>query len=195
MTSSDDSTSVDAIFRDGLDYFGSVVERLEDDRWDRPSRCEGWTNLDVLCHVGAVLDMATDVAGGRQHQFRSVDRPAEHVAGSPRAYWSAQAAKARAAVADADLQRECSTEMGTMTIGQRLGFPAIDLHVHAWDIGKDEGIDLTIPVEVVALSERSLGRFPEDVVRSMGVFGPRVELAEDASSSDRFLAFTGRDPR
>jgi hypothetical protein len=39
-----------------------------------------------------------------------------------------------------------------------------------------------------------LQRLPEEMLRSDRMFGPAVEVADDASAQDRLIAFVGRKP-
>jgi uncharacterized protein (TIGR03083 family) len=44
--------------------FGALVRSLDDEQWEQPSRCSGWTVGDVARHaVGTATDVANGVAG------------------------------------------------------------------------------------------------------------------------------------
>lgn len=190
------TASVDVLFDQGLDVFGAVVAEIPAEAWDRPTPCEGWTSLDVLGHLGSSIGFGISVLQGQQPTWPEADRPADLVSGEPAAYWQAIADRARSALEGADLDLEMDTPMGRRTIGDRLAFPAVDLYVHAWDIGTTAGVPVVVPADVIELAHRHIDPFPEDVVRGpQGSFGPEVEPPDDATDSERFLAWTGRDPR
>lgn len=186
----------DVIFDRGLDAFGVVVEQLEPADWDRPSPCAGWTALDVLGHLTSSLRMGISVLRGEQPTWPEVDRPADLIDGDPVDVWRSTAALAREALVGADLDLVMDTPMGKRTVADRLAFPAIDLYVHAWDIGRAAGLDVEIPAEAIEFSHAFIDPIPVDRVRGAnGAFGAEVDVADDASPTDAFIAWTGRDPR
>ena len=186
----------DVIFDSGLDAFGAVVERIDASDWDRPSPCGGWTARDVLGHLGMSVNMGISMLQGEQPSRPEVDRPAAVVGEDPAAYWRTTAARARAALKGADLDVETDTPMGKRTVADRLAFPAVDLFVHAWDVGRAAGIDVEVPAEVIEFTHGHIDPIPVEMVRGAnGAFGPEVEVPEDASPTEAFIAWTGRDPR
>src|SRR5947199_10871635 len=44
--------------------FGALIRSLDEQQWEKPSRCAGWTAGDVARHVvGTATDVATGVVG------------------------------------------------------------------------------------------------------------------------------------
>ncbi|HWJ96990.1 MAG TPA: TIGR03086 family metal-binding protein, partial [Acidimicrobiales bacterium] len=124
-----------------------------------------------------------------------VERPADLVEGDPAAVYADVARRCRAAFEGADLDLEMDTPMGKRTVADRLAFPAVDLYVHAWDLGRSAGIEVAIPGDVVAFAHSYIDPIPDEAVRGpKGAFGPEVAVPDDASATDRFVAWTGRDP-
>lgn len=186
----------DVHFDRGLDVFGAVVDQVPSDGWERPSPDEGWTALDVLGHLGSSIAMGISVLRGEQPTWPEVARPADLVEGDPAAYWHAIADEARAALDGADLDLEMDTPMGRRTVADRLAFPAVDLYVHAWDIGQAVGIPVEIPGDVIAFAHSYIDPLPQEAVRGeRGAFGPEVEPPADATPTEAFIAWTGRRPR
>ena len=66
--------------------------------------------------------------------------------------------------------------------------------MHAWDLAQavDPGRALDPVVAERALAAMQQGLTPEN---RAGVFGPAVEVADDASVHDRLAAWAGRTPR
>ncbi|MCU1370610.1 MAG: hypothetical protein JWO77_1804 [Ilumatobacteraceae bacterium] len=183
------------LFLDGLDFCGAVVDQLGAEDWDRPSPCEGWTALDVLGHLTTSLNMGLSLFAGEQPSWPEVDRPADLVEGDPAAAYAEVAARCRTAFGDADLTVEMDTPMGRRTVADRLAFPAVDLYVHAWDIGRTAGIDVEIPGDVIEFTHSYIDPLPAEAVRGPnGAFGPEADVPADASPTDRFVAWTGRAP-
>lgn len=185
-----------AHFIDGLDLFRSVISQLEPDDWDLASPCEGWTTLDVLGHLGTSVGMGAAFLRGEQPTPPQADRPADLVEGEPLAYWDALAAEARTALLGADMEQVMDTPMGPRSVGDRVAFPAIDLYVHAWDIGHPAGVPVVIPQSLIDFAHAYIDPFPVEMVRGeKGAFGPEVEAPADATAVEAFMAWTGRTPR
>ena len=189
-------TSSEQLFVSGLDVFSSVVDAVGVDDWNKPSACAGWTNLDVLGHLGSSVDMGIKLLSGEQPSFPDAATPGELVVGRPSDYWAGLALAARAAVEGADLDLVMDTPMGKRTVRDRLAFPAMDLYIHARDIGHGLGIDVVLPDDLIEFSHDYIDPFPKDMVRGEnGAFGPELDPPADATAAERYLAWTGRAPR
>ncbi|OYV62748.1 MAG: hypothetical protein B7X01_01250, partial [Acidiphilium sp. 21-62-4] len=114
--------------------------------------------------------------------------------GEPRAWWAAIAEPARLAVAGVDLAQMVDSPMGRRTVGDGLSFPALDLFIHAWDLGKSVGAELVVPARVIDFTHHVIDPLPDAAVRNRGVFASAVLAPSDASESQEFIAWTGRDP-
>jgi uncharacterized protein (TIGR03086 family) len=186
----------DLVFARGLDGFGAVVDRLGPADWDRATACDGWTALDVLGHLGTSIRMGVSLLRGEQPTWPDVARPADLVDGDPAVWGRATAAEARDALDGAELDLVMDTPMGPRTVADRLAFPAIDLWVHAWDIGHPAGIEVEVPADVVEFAHAFIDPIPEDKVRGAeGAFGAEVAPPAGATTTEAFIAWTGRPPR
>ena len=189
-------TSSAELFDRGLDVFGGVAEQLQPEAWDRPTPCEGWTALDVLGHLSTSLQMGISVLRGEQPSWPTVGRPAELVTGDPVAHWQSLVADARSALDGADLDVVMETPMGPSTVRQRLAFPTIDLYVHAWDVGRAGGVEVTVPADAIEFAHTYIDPIPAEKVRGDGgAFGPEAPAPGDATPTEAFIAWTGRAPR
>ena len=186
----------DIAFRNGLDAFGAVVGAVPAPGWDAPSPCAGWTALDVLGHLGSSVSFGVSILEGRAVEWPTADRPGDLVVGEPADYWTGVAASARTAARRRRPRRRARTPTGPRTVAQGLAFPAIDLYVHAWDIGRAAGIDVVVPADVIEFSHDYLDPIPQERMRGPdGSFGPEVDPPADATPTEAFIAWTGRSPR
>jgi uncharacterized protein (TIGR03084 family) len=65
-------TDVDAVVTALADQQGeltNILSGLDDDEWQRPSRCEGWTVADVVLHLAQTNEMAIASANGQYPQY------------------------------------------------------------------------------------------------------------------------------
>ena len=184
----------DEAFLRGLDFFGGAVGELGMADWDRASPCRGWRALDVLGHVGQATRFGTLLLQGAQPAWSPVEPPGALVESKLESWWQELAAQARSAVTGVDLSREVDSPMGRRSIGEGLSFPALDLFIHAWDIGKSAGIDLELPAEAIEFARSIIDPIPVEQVRNPRVFAAEKPAPAGATASQAFIAWTGRDP-
>ncbi|MEO6885005.1 MAG: hypothetical protein ABI232_01780 [Jatrophihabitantaceae bacterium] len=79
--------------------------------------------------------------------------------------------------------------------GTRLSFPAVDLFVHGWNLARCIGRNAEIPGDAIEFAHRALDPIPAEQMRSSRIFGAQIELPAGCTDTQRFLAWTGRDPR
>jgi uncharacterized protein (TIGR03086 family) len=93
---------------------------------------------------------------------------------------------------------EGMAEAGGVTMpADVMGAVALDeLVLHGWDLARATEQPFTCdPVSTAAvLAFTSASAQPEHAARREGLFGPVVEVPEDAPAFDRALGFAGRDP-
>jgi uncharacterized protein (TIGR03086 family) len=184
----------DTAFLQGLDFFSGAVGELSDAAWQASSPCEDWRALDVLGHVGQATRFGTLLLQGAQPAWAPVEPPGAAVEGNPGKWWPELADQARRAVAGVNLSQVVDSPTGQRTIGQGLSFPALDLFVHGWDIGKSAGVDLELPAEAIEFARSVLEPLPAGQVRNPRVFAAERPAPPGASDSQTFIAWTGRAP-
>ena len=69
-----------------------------------------------------------------------------------------------------------------------------DNFIHCWDLARSTGQDFDPPVDLVEATTAFFGAFITDDSRAGGMFGPEVEVPDDASALDRLLGLSGRTP-
>ena len=89
-----------------------------------------------------------------------------------------------------------STPMGgpTMPAPTVGGLVLGELVVHGWDLARATGQSASWPEEVVTRAYAAAEETAEQG-RAMGVYGPAVPVPARASTMDRLLGLTGRDPQ
>ncbi len=184
----------DVAFLAGLDFFDDIVRSVDAPGWQRPSPCTGWTAVDVLGHIGIATDFGTKLLRGEQPEWHPVDPPGRAVSGDPAQWWAAKVQPAKDAVRGVDLAQEVDSPMGRRSIGQGLSFPAVDFFLHGWDLARSIGRDVEIPDEAIEFAHQALDRIPAAQMRSSRVFGAEVEPPPDGTATQRFIAWSGRDP-
>ena len=99
---------------------------------------------------------------------------------------------ADAFAADGALDRTVELSRGTTPVRDYITEMIFDLVVHAWDLGTAIGYPQPLPddlVEAVYAEAQAYG----DLAGS-GMFDDPIPVADDASTIDKLVALTGRDP-
>jgi uncharacterized protein (TIGR03086 family) len=182
-------------YRRRADLFEQRVANVEPDRWSNQSPCDDWKARDVVKHVIDMHGVMLRPLGRHLSDAPSID---DDPLG---AYRSARADIERL-LDDPELAgTECETPMGRVTVEQHIdGVASADLIIHGWDLARATGQDDTIdPDEVERMLPEAQG-MPEEM-RTPGafgpgivVFGPEIEVPDEAPPQDRLLGLLGRDP-
>ena len=175
-------------YRKVTDQFLERAKDIPAEAWDQPSPCEGWSARDVVRHLVDTSAMFAGPLGADTAAFPSVDDD------PVRAFTAARDAILGPLGKPEMATQTTETPMGPLTLEQLVSMFGIpDVVVHMWDVAQATGIDDSLDAEEVKrLYEQML---PMDaMVRQIGVFGPRVEVPEDADDQTKFIAFTGRRP-
>jgi len=179
-------------YREVAGHFTALVEAVPDDAtWEQQSPVKEWTARDVVRHLvewfPGFLEGGTGITlpGGP-----SVDD-------DPVAAWRTMSDGVQALLDD-------PASAGTVLRNQYIGevplpqavsrFFTADVFMHTWDLARATGQDETLdPQRCAELLE---GMQPiDELLRSSGQYGPKVEVPDDADVQTRMLAFIGRDPR
>ena len=175
--------------------FEAVIAGAPDDRWTSPSPCDDWRAADVVQHV---LDMHAAML--RPLGQTLTDAPAVGV--DPLAAFRSARRDLAAILADDTIsQTDVPTPVGSMTLAEHIDQVASeDLVIHGWDLARATGQEHELDPEEVErmwpaaqqMDERmrTPGAFGPGIV----VFGPLVEVPDDAPVADRLLGLLGRDP-
>lgn len=169
--------------------FDDRVHEVPNDRWDAPAPCDGWVARDVVAHL---CTWVPSVLGRSGISFS----PAPPADTDPVGAWEALHASLSAALADPAVAAE---EFDAGPPGQLSVERAIDMLVtpdvlvHTWDLARATGLDEQLDEQISA--ELLAGMEPiDEMLRSSGHYGPRVEVGDDADVQTRLIAFTGRRP-
>lgn len=157
--------------------------------WSNPAPPAGWDARDVVRHlVEWIPDFWSRHAGIGLPTGPPVDD-------DPLGAWLALRDGLQAMLDDPEVaSREQDLPMGRMTVEAAVDMICTnDVFLHTWDLARATGLDETLdPDEVHTMLE---GMEPmDDVLRTSGHYGPRVEVPAGADEQTRLIAFIGRRP-
>lgn len=155
-----------------------------------PTPCDG---VAVAPLRGHVLQALTAFVRGLEH-------PQGSGAGAPVTVQGRGGDQVRDLAARIVATRDSEPELlflGGPGLPSEVAFPMMldEFLAHAWDLAVATGQEFTPDDETCdAATDFLRRRFPNDAAR-MGMYGPRIEVGQDATALDRFLGESGRDPQ
>jgi uncharacterized protein (TIGR03086 family) len=94
---------------------------------------------------------------------------------------------------------ELSTRLKTALAGavsdsvrESLRFPVFGLTIHVWDIYRSQHRPVDVPADLLAFCRQVVESVPEEDLRRPGLFGPAQPVPDDATPTDRLMAYAGR---
>lgn len=180
MTPAEHHRQVAAVFTD-------KVEGVTD--WDAPAPVDGWVARDVVRHLVTWLP-------GFLHSRGLPALPGgPAVEADPVGAWRAHAAGVQTLLDGPDADREIDDpHLGQQRLGELVDrIYTGDVFLHTWDLARATGQDDTLNPETCAAMLAGMEPI-EELMRSSGQYGARVDVPADADVQARLLGFIGRDP-
>jgi uncharacterized protein (TIGR03086 family) len=170
--------------------FTDRVLGVPEGRWDDPAPVAGWVARDVVRHLVTWFPGFLEAGTGiRLPEGPSVDT-------DPVKAWvthtdAVQRLLDDPASADRTLTDPHVGEVPLLTAVDRFYTP--DVFMHTWDLARATGQDETLDPELCR--ELYEGMVPiEEMLRTSGQYGARVEVPDDADWQTKLLGFIGRTP-
>jgi uncharacterized protein (TIGR03086 family) len=170
---------------------GVFTERVRGTReWDVPAPVPEWAARDVVRHL--VDWLPAFLASGAQVELPK-GPPVDQ---DPVGAWQAHADAVQAVLDDpgtAD-RKLTNPHLGSLPLDAAIDqFYTSDVFMHTWDLSRATGQDDRLDPGFCAMLLSGMEPM-EEIIRSSGQYGPRVEVPADADVQARMLGFIGRDP-
>jgi uncharacterized protein (TIGR03086 family) len=158
--------------------------------WDAPSPVDDWAARDVVRHLTEWFPAFLSSGAG-------IDLPhGPSVDEDPVAAWQVHCDAVQALLDDPETadRKLTNPHIGTIPLDAAIDqFYTADVFMHTWDLaratGQDDRLDPDFCAQLLA------GMQPiEEVLRTSGQYGPRVEVPADADVQTRLLGYIGRNP-
>lgn len=180
------------LHRRAVAEFDRRVRAVGDEQWHLPTPCSDWNVRELVNHLvnedcwtpplirGQTIEEVGDRFGG------------DLLGGEPVRSWEEAARDALAAIQEPGaMERTVHLSFGDHPGSEYTWQLFVDHLVHAWDLARAIGADERLDPELVDVCYERSGP-EEDVLKSFGVYGPKVEAAPDADIQTRLLAIFGR---
>ncbi|MFN8081535.1 MAG: TIGR03086 family metal-binding protein [Kineosporiaceae bacterium] len=170
--------------------FTDLVLSADPRSWDASSPVAGWTARDVVRHLTDWLPaLLASSAGIDLTRGPSVDE-------DPAAAWTTQVSAVQALLDDPAAASRMLTNphLGEAPVGATIDrIYTSDVFMHRWDLGRALGRDVELDADTCAAMVEGMEQIDE-LLRSSGQYGPRVEVPEGSDPQTRLIGFIGRDP-
>ena len=158
--------------------------------WDVPAPVPEWTARDVVRHL--VEWLPAFLASGAEVKLPT----GPSVDDDPVGAWQVHADAVQALLDDpgtAD-RKLTNPHLGSLPLDVAIDqFYTSDVFMHTWDLSRATGQDDRMDPDFAAMLLSGMEPM-EEIIRSSGQYGPRVDVPADAGVQARLLGFIGRDP-
>lgn len=183
-----------AMYGRALERTREVAAGIRPDQLEDPSPCADWNVHAVLNHlIGMNLAFAAGAKGEVEETSEDIDRvEGDHLAAYDRASQAALEAARKEDISDKTFTMPWGDTPGPMA----LSLVIADTAVHGWDLAQATGQTISIDDDIAdAVYEATSGMMePKGSYPRGDSFADPVEVPDDASASDRMLAYLGRNP-
>jgi uncharacterized protein (TIGR03086 family) len=176
---------------------GALVESVDDRQLNAPTPCPDYTVGDLLDHIGGLAVAFAEAARKEQGTNATQAPPGNtaHLAPDWRTRIPADLEALGAAWQDPTAWDGTTVIAAMEMSAPAVGAVALDEVVtHAWDLARALGQPFDADADAIAGAMEFIGPISEPGAPRPPIFGPVVEVGDDASPMARFIALTGRDP-
>ncbi len=164
-----------------------IVAGVKPSQLGQPTPCDKWTVQQLLDHINQASGYLATSFGGQK-----ADTAGKGIA---EAYDAATSAAVKAVQAPGALQKTVKGPMGgDMPGGAFASMIFSDNLLHCWDLAKATAQSTALDPKLAQACYGTMSKMPLDMARQRGAFGPEVKVAPNASTQDKLLGLTGRDP-
>lgn len=180
-----------------VDRLLGVAAGVSDDQLGNVTPCDGRTVSQLVSHVAGLLGAFRAAADKELGPWTDTNPDAGGGWSEAEDGWRETLPERGSALATAWSQSaawEGMTRAGGVDLpGEVAGLVALsEVSLHGWDLAKATGQEYACDDETAAVLEGFVGGF--DAVGTPGLYGPAVEVSSSATTFERVLGATGRDP-
>jgi len=175
---------------EAFDHTEGVLRGVRPEHLDQPTPCPEWDVQTLVSHFGGVVVNMGRGAGGEALLAPDEAFP---VGEDLAARFRTEADRTLAAWRARGLEGEVDVGAGPMPASIAIGVNLVDTSTHTWDVAKATGQPADLPDDVATTAlELAQGFVPQ--LREVVGIAPPVPVGDDASPTDRLVAFMGRQP-
>lgn len=184
---------IPAAYAKTADWLESILSNVSEGDLAKPTPCAEWDVKALANHAiggpyffASVMNRETPPEGDAPDFTEGGDLGSKF-------RQAAEAFKASMA-ADGAFEGTVVAPFGEMPAPAFAGIGLLDQVAHGWDLAKATGQSTEIPADVLELVDPMARQALDGFPRGPQLFEEPVPVADDASPTDRFVAFLGRQP-
>jgi uncharacterized protein (TIGR03086 family) len=176
-----------------------LLKDIDDEQLAAPTPCPAYTLGDLVDHIGG-LTLAFTAAATKQTDELGAQGPsgdASRLTDDWRDHIPRDLASLAQAWTDAGAWTGMTKAGGVDLPGEVAGFVALDeLVIHGWDVARATAQPYEVDGPSLDAVHGFVSQFsaPGQEASRAGLFGPVVEVPDDAPLLDRVIGLSGRDP-
>jgi uncharacterized protein (TIGR03086 family) len=164
-----------------------IVAGVKSSQLGQSTPCDKWTVQQLLDHINQASGYLATSFGGQKADTAGK--------GALEAYDAATSAAVRAVKSPGAMQKMVKGPGGSDMPGAAFASMIFsDNLLHGWDLAKATGQSTSLDSKLVDACYGAMSKMPLDMARQRGAFGPEVKAAPNASTQDKLLGLSGRDP-
>ena len=172
-------------YEQAADGFTDRLGAVADDQWDNPTPCTDWNVRQLVDHV---IEIQRQIPEGLGASVGVGD------GATAQETWSSVRNAALAALREPGVfERTMPGRGGEVPVEMALLPRLSDLMLHTWDLARGTGSDERIDPDSAAVVLEFL-KPNDEILRSTGTFGPKVDPPPGADAGIELLCFAGRRP-
>ncbi|AZG45860.1 TIGR03086 family metal-binding protein [Gordonia insulae] len=178
------------------DAMAGLAAKVSDDMLGRPTPC---TDTDLAAMLGHVVGLSAAFAAAARKDNGPLTSTAPDVSHTELpAEWRSALTRNLGDLVDGwrdpDAWRGMTKAGGVEAPAEVLGTVALsELVLHGWDVARSIGVDYELPDGILQIVY-DFHFPPQPQSEREGMFGPVVDIPDDARLVDRLAGLTGRDP-
>jgi uncharacterized protein (TIGR03086 family) len=180
-----------SLFDRSIERFVDRVSQIDTGQWPMPTPCDDWDVRTLVNHLAYEQLWAPHLVAGETVEQVGDRYDGDVLGEEPLATIRSAVASSTAAFAGADLDAPVHLSYGDVPCREYLTQMLTDAEIHGWDLATAAGQDRSLDPDVVALVLPVVIE-QEPMLRASGMFGERVQVADDADDATRLLALLGR---
>lgn len=171
-----------------------MLAKVSDDQLDQRTPCEKMRLDELVAHIGG-LAMAFTAAANKDFGPLTDTPPSDdaEIDADWRTSYPQRLSALAAAWQDPSAWQGMTRAGGVELPAEVMGSVALaEVVIHGWDVARSIGQPYDGDAATVQACLAHLAQF--DTAGTDGMFGPAVQIADDAPALDRVIALSGRDP-
>ncbi|MBI4101008.1 TIGR03086 family protein [Candidatus Microgenomates bacterium] len=180
-------------FAQAVGQFDKRVKLVKQNQWHQPTPDTDWDVRELVNHLTSEQLWVPEMLAGKTIAEVGDKYEGDVLGIDPKQRWQAAQNMSLTAVKKIPLNTTVHLSFGDVAARDYLTQMFMDAVIHSWDLAAAIAKMTHLPAALAELCYEEMKKQAE-AWRRGGVLGPAVKVAKHASTQDKLLALTGRNP-